>query len=207
MNTRIIPFQPSRSELTTVLRDRDPAVYTHPDEVLLDTALTVSEKQALLASWISDARAVEHSPALRRLDSGAVVDVDVISRALMSLDAGALTPSDERKPTRLSHQRRGVVSKWLSRAGPSNGGHDDDDDPPPSPAPGESWDGRSDDSLGTPEARVLCGRRGGKSSNCLASAAHNHRDRRGEIQPSCEFDASNCRERFIPNPCGFGAPT
>ena len=44
------------------------------------------EKKAVLASWISDARAVESAPSLRRLDSGAVVEVDAILRALVLLD-------------------------------------------------------------------------------------------------------------------------
>ena len=41
----------------------------------------------LWSSWISDARAIENAPSLRRLDSGAVVDVDAILQALGLLDA------------------------------------------------------------------------------------------------------------------------
>jgi hypothetical protein len=48
-----------------------------------DPKLTTAEKKAVLASWISDARAVENAPSLRRLDSGAVVEVDAILHALV----------------------------------------------------------------------------------------------------------------------------
>ena len=62
------------------------AIYTHPSDVTNDPNLTTAEKRAILASWISDARAIENAPSLRRLDSGAVVDVDAILQALSSLD-------------------------------------------------------------------------------------------------------------------------
>jgi hypothetical protein len=72
---------------------RSGALHTHPDDVASDPELTFAEKRAVLASWISDSRAVENAPPLRRLDSGAVVEVDVILRALVpstndSPDAG-----------------------------------------------------------------------------------------------------------------------
>ena len=66
------------------------AIYTHPSDVASDPKLTTAEKKAVLASWISDARAVENAPSLRRLDSGAVVEVDAILRALVLLDELAL---------------------------------------------------------------------------------------------------------------------
>ena len=40
--------------------------FTHPSEVVNDPDLTLSEKRAILASWASDACAVEAAPALRR---------------------------------------------------------------------------------------------------------------------------------------------
>ena len=89
------------------------AIYTHPSDVTSDPKLTTAEKRAVLASWISDARAIEDAPALRRLDSGAVVDVDDIVQALVLLDEPAhskrLPPSD---------RRRSVISKWLKQVGP-----------------------------------------------------------------------------------------
>jgi hypothetical protein len=111
---------------------RDAAIYTHPDDVTSDPKLTTAEKRAVLASWISDARAIENAPSLRRLDSGAVVDVDTILQALSSLDELAHDRRDyERLPP--SARRRSVVLKWLRRGG-SPGSNDDDDAPPPAPA-------------------------------------------------------------------------
>src|SRR4051794_23355882 len=60
--------------------------FTHPGEVVNDQELSLSDKRSLLASWASDARAVENSPGLRQLSSGAVVRVDDIMAALKSLD-------------------------------------------------------------------------------------------------------------------------
>ena len=37
-------------------------IYIHPTDVTNDTTLTIAEKRAILASWISDARAVEDAP-------------------------------------------------------------------------------------------------------------------------------------------------
>ena len=82
-------FYPSRMippELAQLPRSRGAAIYTHPDDVASDPRLTLAEKRAVLASWISDARAVENAPSLRRLDSGAVVEVDAILRALVLLE-------------------------------------------------------------------------------------------------------------------------
>jgi hypothetical protein len=87
-------------------------VYIHPDDVLCDGSLTKAEKRAVLASWMSDSRAVENAPSLRRLDSGCVVEVDAIRRALFSLDAAGPAGTDDSR----------------------NRGNDDDDDPPPAPA-------------------------------------------------------------------------
>ena len=45
-------------------------VFEHPREVLADPDLTVNEKRAILASWASDACAVEAAPALRCAPGG-----------------------------------------------------------------------------------------------------------------------------------------
>jgi len=110
------------------------ASFSHPDDVASDRRLTRAEKRAILASWCSDARAVENAPKLRRLESGAVVEVDAILRALASLDGPATRakPSSNWLPFR--QRRSGGVSRWLSRARSSNGANDNDDDPPPAPA-------------------------------------------------------------------------
>jgi len=61
--------------------------FDHPDDVVGDRGLTLNEKRAILASWASDACAVDASPALRRAPgSGRVVTVDEILEALRALD-------------------------------------------------------------------------------------------------------------------------
>jgi hypothetical protein len=58
-----------------------------PQGVVEDPDLTVNEKRAILASWASDACAVEAVPALRRPPgSRRVVTVDEILDALRTLD-------------------------------------------------------------------------------------------------------------------------
>jgi hypothetical protein len=99
-------------------------------DVTSDPKLTTAKKRAVLASWISDARTVENAPSLRRLDNGAVVDVDAILQALVSLDEPA--PEFKRLPP--SDRQRSGISRWLGRIGPTNGSNDNDDDPPPAPA-------------------------------------------------------------------------
>jgi hypothetical protein len=109
------------------------AIHTHLDDVTNDPKLTTAEKRAILASWISDASAVENAPSSRRLDSGAVVDVDAIVQALSSLDELTGDHRGDCKRLRPSARRGSVVLKWLRRVGPP-GSNDDDDDPPPAPA-------------------------------------------------------------------------
>ena len=48
-----------------------PASFHHPSEVLANPDLTVAERRAILASWASDARAVEDAPQLRQLEARA----------------------------------------------------------------------------------------------------------------------------------------
>jgi hypothetical protein len=45
-------------------------VFGHPSEVVSDPDLTLNEKRAILASWASDACAIEAVPTLRRLPGG-----------------------------------------------------------------------------------------------------------------------------------------
>jgi hypothetical protein len=60
--------------------------YEHPRQVLRDPDLTLNEKRAVLASWASDACAVEAEPALRVSPGGRPVQVDDILEALRELD-------------------------------------------------------------------------------------------------------------------------
>ena len=62
-------------------------VFDHPEQVVDDADLTLNEKRAILASWASDACAVEATPALRRVPgSRRVVSIDEILEALRKLD-------------------------------------------------------------------------------------------------------------------------
>jgi len=66
--------------------------FAHPLEVVGDPDLTLNEKRAILASWASDACAVEASPALRcPPGSEQPVSVDAILEALRDLDKAADT--------------------------------------------------------------------------------------------------------------------
>jgi hypothetical protein len=101
-----------------------------PEEVIRHPLLSGVEKRALLASWASDAYAVENQPTLRRLDNGTVIPVERILSALKVLDE--MPEAGERfsacvRPWRPSSRRD--AWRWSGRfLGP-----DDDDDPPPCP--------------------------------------------------------------------------
>jgi len=60
--------------------------YAHPRDVLKDETLSLNEKRAMLASWASDACALEAAPELRCVDSGRVVRWDDVMDALRLLD-------------------------------------------------------------------------------------------------------------------------
>jgi len=64
--------------------------FDHPEQVVDDPDLTLNEKRAILASWASDACAIETAPALRQVPgSGQVVSIDDILEALRRLDKEA----------------------------------------------------------------------------------------------------------------------
>ncbi len=104
--------------------------FAHPDDVVSDPQLSLARKRAILASWVSDVRAVENAPALRRLDSGAIVAVDDVLQALVRLDRAAPGPRLRRRSRAFVRQDDRVI--WLSR--PQRRDSDPDDDPPPAPA-------------------------------------------------------------------------
>lgn len=60
--------------------------FSHPTDVVDDRDLTLTEKRAILASWASDACAVEAAPALRHPEGGALVRFDDVMDALKELD-------------------------------------------------------------------------------------------------------------------------
>src|SRR4051794_22885595 len=63
--------------------------FGHPSAVANDPDLTLNEKRAILASWASDACAVEASPELREPTEGVLVTYDDIIDALKRLDGEA----------------------------------------------------------------------------------------------------------------------
>src|SRR5215217_8161777 len=75
--------------------------FAHPSEVVNDPDLTLSEKRAILASWASDACAVEALPALRQAPGTSPVRFDEIMDALRTLDRQA---NEQYKPK--PHYRR-----------------------------------------------------------------------------------------------------
>jgi len=79
------------------------AAFEHPFEVLHDPDLTLNEKRAILASWASDACAIEAAPELRELPRGKVVLFDEIMDALRSLDRDE--PTTLRKYQKLKRGR------------------------------------------------------------------------------------------------------
>ena len=61
--------------------------FAHPSDVINDADLTLNEKRAILASWASDACAIEAVPSLRRLPKGKrPVTFDEVMDALRALD-------------------------------------------------------------------------------------------------------------------------
>jgi hypothetical protein len=64
--------------------------FSHPLDVARDADLTLNEKRAILASWASDACAVEAAPELRCAPgSGPLVRFDDVMDALRTLDRQA----------------------------------------------------------------------------------------------------------------------
>jgi hypothetical protein len=65
--------------------------FEHPRYVVADPDLTLNEKRAILASWASDACAIEAAPALRQAPgSVGLVRFDDIMDALRALDRQAI---------------------------------------------------------------------------------------------------------------------
>ena len=73
-------------------------------DVIRDPDLTLNEKRAILASWASDACAIEAAPELRVTASGNLVSWDDIMDALRALDK-----EDICKP--LPHYKRVLAQK------------------------------------------------------------------------------------------------
>ena len=116
-NTRI----ESKFDLDALLH---PArAFAHPSDVVRDPDLTLNEKRAILASWASDACAVEAAPELRMGLAGNVVRWDDIMDALRTLDheaAGAGKPLPRYKRV-LARKSAGPLGASRRRREPGDG--------------------------------------------------------------------------------------
>jgi hypothetical protein len=93
-------------------------VFELPSEVVNDPDLSLNEKRAMLASWASDACAVEAAPTLRNGPNGRVVEFDEIMDALRALDREvSKTPASLRKLPGIAFRNR--------KFGRGNSGHGD----------------------------------------------------------------------------------
>ena len=82
------------------------SAFLHPDHVVNDADLTLNEKRAILASWASDACAVEAAPALRQNAGGQTVSFDAIMDALRTLDRQQTAATDPGRYRRAGRWRR-----------------------------------------------------------------------------------------------------
>ena len=92
--------------------------FDHPSDVVGDPDLTLNEKRAILASWASDACALEAVPTLRCLPGGKrPVRFDEVMDALRALDEAA-----RRRHRAAAHERlRQQPRKISRRARPDEG--------------------------------------------------------------------------------------
>lgn len=109
-------------------------VFRHPRDVLAHPGLSEEEKRRILASWASDACALENAPALRCLPGcqAEQVCVDAVLDALAELDFGPAPTKARRTLGALPRRRPGRLPGPRRHNRP--GRRDDDDDPPPCPA-------------------------------------------------------------------------
>jgi len=106
---------------TTGLADLDallhPAqAFDHPNDVANDPDLSLNEKRAILASWASDACAVEAAPALRCTPGGKrAVTFDEVMEALRMLDHDAQQQAVPTRDRRVNWR----LARWrkIGRAG------------------------------------------------------------------------------------------
>ena len=81
--------------------------FEHPSHVVNDPDLTLNEKRAILASWASDACAIEAAPSLRYAPGGKKpVRFDDVMEALRTLDKQARDGSSGDHYRRVVRRRR-----------------------------------------------------------------------------------------------------
>jgi hypothetical protein len=95
--------------------------FASPADVVKDPDLTLSEKRAFLASWASDACAVEAVPMLRKPSESAPVRFDDIMDALRELDRQGDGRSISHYRRVLAQRRPGVFGRKSSRRADDHG--------------------------------------------------------------------------------------
>jgi hypothetical protein len=96
--------------------------FEHPSHVVNDPDLTLNEKRAILASWASDACAIEAAPALRSAPGGKkTVRFDDVMEALRTLDKQAQQGGDDAARYRRVLRRGRLLSKRSDSAGGNTG--------------------------------------------------------------------------------------
>jgi hypothetical protein len=96
--------------------------FEHPSQIVNDPDLTLNEKRAILASWASDACAIEALPSLRHLPGGKQpVGFDEVMEALRMLDKQAHQGDTAARYRRVL--RRGRLLSKRSDPADGNPGH------------------------------------------------------------------------------------
>jgi hypothetical protein len=94
--------------------------FEHPSRVVSDPDLTLNEKRAILASWASDACAIEAAPALRETPgTGRLIRFDDIMDALRTLDQQASYCAPPRYRRVLENRIPGVFGRNSRKGGHS----------------------------------------------------------------------------------------
>jgi hypothetical protein len=90
-------------------------VFVDPRDVVVAPDLSLEEKRAILASWASDAWAVESAPALRHFPGllGCHVPLDAVLDALQSLDPEPDPTAAHTGTSNTATSRRPCRIRWL----------------------------------------------------------------------------------------------
>jgi hypothetical protein len=88
--------------------------FSHPNEVLTNADLTDPERKVILASWASDARAIENMPWLRKLENGTVVPLSDVLAALRALDRSRDGPPEIAASSRPMRRFAGILRRKLT---------------------------------------------------------------------------------------------
>jgi hypothetical protein len=98
--------------------------FEHPSHVVNDPDLTLNEKRAILASWASDACAIEAAPALRCAPGGnRPVRFDDVMEALRTLDKQAQQGETAARYRRVLRRGRLLTKRSGSADGNTGQGH------------------------------------------------------------------------------------